>query len=169
MLGETPMGKFRLTSMRNRMVAFTAANPEAILNADDFFEAVNVIAGLEAGGVAARPTSSRGAGGGAASQAAAGEAAPPAHSWRGAALSALFGGDGAPDADGAARAPPPLFTSTSALGTFPPTYSFDDGCALVPSVPSRMRSLATMSAMLLKTNPRQRRKCSRHCLPSSYS
>ena len=63
-------------------------------------------------------------------QAAAAEAAPPAHPLRGAALSALFGGDGALDADGAARVPPPLFTSASALGTFPPTYSFDDGCAL---------------------------------------
>ena len=63
-------------------------------------------------------------------QAAAAEAAPPAHPLRGAALSALFGGDGALDADGAARVLPPLFTSASALGTFPPTYSFDDGCAL---------------------------------------
>ena len=38
-LAETPMGIFRLTSMRNRMAAFTAANPE--VNADYFFEAVN--------------------------------------------------------------------------------------------------------------------------------
>ena len=125
-----------------------------ILNADDFFEAVNVdvvslmnqdevnaqlaiAAELYSASVAeaiSSPGSKR-----AASQldqlprvaqAAAAEAAPPTHPLRGAALLALFGGDGAPDADGAARAPPPLFTSASALGTFPPTYSFDNGCAL---------------------------------------
>ena len=81
-LAETQMGKFRLPSMRNRMAAFTAANPEALLNADDFFEAVNVIAGLEAGGVAARPTSSRGAGG-----SGRGRAAGPPLAWRGSEMS----------------------------------------------------------------------------------
>ena len=111
-LAETQMGKFRLTSMRNRMAAFTAANPEAFLNVDDFFEAVNAdvaspmnqdevnahlaiaaelsqrgrgaldgrgfIAGLEASGVAVRPTSSRGAGG-----SGRGRAAGPPLAWRG--------------------------------------------------------------------------------------
>ena len=167
LLADVPAGKYRLNLMKKRIEAFMREHPAAILDADEFFEAVNVpiaspavqaevSAQIEAAAdlltaslaeatsaLTPPPSGSKRAAAhidlaGSGSPAAAAGRALAARPLQGAALQSLFGDGGvARDLEEAARPLPPVPPAVPLQGTFTPTFSFDDGSAL-----GTVRSLA---------------------------